>query len=108
MPVARSKSMLHHSPRGRKVAFALSALSALAMLTSPSTVAFAAGLAQRLVGTWRIVRFIDTDPNGKVTYPFGERPRGYIVYDATGHLSVQIMRMPAQSPFAAGDRKSVV
>jgi len=95
--------MLHHSPRGRKAAFVLSALAVLAMLTSPSTAAFAAGLAQKLVGTWRVVRFIDTDPKGKVTYPFGEEPRGYIAYDATGHLSVQIMRMPAQSPFAAGD-----
>jgi hypothetical protein len=64
---------------------------------------YAADLAQKLVGTWRVVRFMDTDSSGKVTYPFGEKPRGYIVYDPTGHLSVQIMRMPARHVFAAGD-----
>jgi hypothetical protein len=73
-------------------------LTGAAILMPPSSVAFAGGLADKLVGTWRIVRFVDTDPSGKVTYL-----RGYIVYDPTGHLSVQIMRMLAQPTFAAGD-----
>jgi hypothetical protein len=73
------------------------------MLMPPSSVAFAGGLADKLVGTWRVVRFVDTDPSGKVTYPFGEKPGGYVVYDPSGHLSVQIMRRPAQPTFAAGD-----
>jgi hypothetical protein len=34
-----------------------------------------------------------------VTHPFGEHPRGYFVYDPTGHLSVQIMRMPVMTSF---------
>jgi hypothetical protein len=41
--------------------------------------------------------------DGKITYPFGEHPLGYFVYDPTGHLSIQIMRMPARPPFASGD-----
>jgi hypothetical protein len=95
--------MLHRALCGRKVAITLSAVAGVAMSMSPSSVAFAAGLAQKLVGTWRVVRYEDTDASGKVTYPFGEKPRGYFVYDPTGHLSVQIMRMPARPLFAAGD-----
>ena len=94
---------MHRIPRGRTAVVLLSALLGTVSLIPLSSVAFAAGLAEKLVGTWRIVRFIDTDARGKVTYLFGENPRGYIVYDPTGHLSVQIMRMPARPPFAAGD-----
>ena len=60
-------------------------------------------LASRLVGTWQVVEVVDTDPAGKVSHPYGEHPTGYIVYDATGHLHVQLMRTPATPPFAAGD-----
>jgi hypothetical protein len=95
--------MLHPILAGRRVAVSLLVLTGATMLMPPSSVAFAGGLADRLVGTWRVVRFVDADPSGKVTYPFGEKPRGYIVYDPTGHLSVQLMRMPAQPTFAAGD-----
>lgn len=52
-----------------------------------------------IVGTWKVVRYEDRKADGTVTYPFGEHPRGYFVYDATGHLSVQIMRTPAMKAF---------
>jgi hypothetical protein len=52
-----------------------------------------------LVGTWRLVRFEDTSNDGKVSYPFGQHPLGYFVYDPTGHLSVQMMRNPPTAPF---------
>ena len=55
-----------------------------------------------LVGMWRIVRCEDVSADGTVAYPFGERPLGYFVYDATGHLSVQVMRNPPVRPFASG------
>ena len=61
------------------------------------------GLGARLIGTWRVVKYVNTDATGKVTYPFGEHPAGYFVYDSTGHLSVQILRMPATRGFASGD-----
>jgi lipocalin-like protein len=54
-----------------------------------------------LIGTWRLVRFEDTSADGKVSYPFGEHPFGYFVYDPTGHLSVQVMRNPPIAPFAS-------
>jgi Lipocalin-like domain len=88
--------------RVRKAAAVIWVMGA-ALISFASSVAFAAGTAHKLVGTWRLVHFVDTDPSGKVTYPFGEKPIGYFMYDATGHLSVQIMRTPARPAFASGD-----
>ena len=61
-------------------------------------------LAARLVGTWQVLELVDTDPAGKTHYPYGKQPKGYIVYDPTGHLHVQVMRTPPTPPFAAGDQ----
>ena len=52
-----------------------------------------------IVGTWKVVRYEDRAADGTVSYPYGESPAGYFVYDATGHLSVQIMRTPALKSF---------
>jgi hypothetical protein len=60
-------------------------------------------LASRLVGTWQVLELRDTDASGKTSYPYGEHPKGYIVYDATGRVHVQVMRTPATPPFAADD-----
>ncbi len=65
--------------------------------------ALAATLASQLVGTWKVVRYENYDPQGNLTRPYGEHPAGYFVYDPTGHLSVQIMTTPATKPFASGD-----
>ena len=32
-------------------------------------------------------------------YWFGEHPRGYFVYDATGHVHIQMMSVPPLAPF---------
>ncbi|MFZ3264817.1 MAG: lipocalin-like domain-containing protein [Terriglobales bacterium] len=64
--------------------------------------AFAQSLARRahaLMGTWRLVEFADLDKDGKWHYRFGEHPRGYFVYDATGHVHIQIMKVPPPVPF---------
>jgi len=48
-----------------------------------------------LVGTWRLVEFWDRDSlAAPLVYRYGQRPTGYFIYDATGHLSIQIMRGP--------------
>ena len=56
--------------------------------------------AASLIGTWKLVKYEDRRADGTLSYPFGEHPTGYFVYDATGHLSVQIMRTPALKPFS--------
>ena len=44
-----------------------------------------------LVGTWRFVEVWDRHaPDDPKRYDFGEHPLGYIVYDDTGHIFVQI------------------
>ncbi|RPE80243.1 lipocalin-like domain-containing protein [Vulcaniibacterium tengchongense] len=70
----------------------------------------APGLRDRLVGTWRVVAIEDRrdrdDPGSAWIQPYGPNPRGYIVYDPTGHVSVHIMRTPAPARFADPDRPS--
>jgi hypothetical protein len=78
------------------------AATLLLCLSAASAQAAAAAADPALVGTWRLLRFEDTDAKGQLSKPLGEHPAGYIVYDATGHLSVQLMQTPAQPPFAPG------
>jgi hypothetical protein len=46
-----------------------------------------------LVGTWQMVSRIDRDAEGKVVPEpsLGSDPVGYLIYDAAGHVSVQLM-----------------
>ena len=55
--------------------------------------------ADALIGTWRLLEFADLGKDGKWQYRFGEHPRGYFVYDATGHVHIQIMKVPPLAPF---------
>lgn len=55
--------------------------------------------SRALIGTWRLVEFADLDKQGKWVYWFGEHPKGYVVYDATGHMHIQIMKVPPLPPF---------
>jgi len=59
--------------------------------------------SEDLVGTWRLVSYEDWDATGKVSRPYGEHPRGYIVFDSTGHVSVNLMKMPALPPLESKD-----
>ena len=74
---------------------------------SPAQPVAAAGEEQGIVGTWRLVAFEDHYKDGKVDKPFGEHPRGYFIYDPTGHLSINIMKNPPLARFASGDADKV-
>lgn len=84
---------------GGMLAALLLASSASATPAEEAAKAAAIGLA----GSWQLVRFENTDPQGKVEKPFGVQPRGLFVYDSTGHLSINIARNPPTPPFAKGD-----
>lgn len=46
----------------------------------------------QLVGTWSPVSVEDTMANGETHSPsYGNHPRGYLIYDAGGHMAVQLM-----------------
>lgn len=48
-----------------------------------------------LVGTWRLIEYWNKDSiSGTLEYPYGDPPLGYFLYDATGHVSIHIMRNP--------------
>lgn len=54
-----------------------------------------AGIASELVGTWRLFEFWDRDSaTAPKSYPYGEQPTGYFVYDPTGHVAIHIQKGP--------------
>jgi hypothetical protein len=69
------------------------------LLVSVASAQHPAEEAHALIGTWRLVEFADLDKDGQWEYKYGEHPRGYIVYDATGHVHIQIMKVPPLAPF---------
>lgn len=51
---------------------------------------------ERFVGAWRLVAFQEEKPDGEVIYPYGKDAAGLLIYDASGRISVQIMRRDAR------------
>lgn len=45
---------------------------------------------EALLGTWKLVSSVGHWSDGRVSYPYGEKPDGMLVYDAKGHFSGQI------------------
>ncbi len=61
------------------------------------------GIVSQFIGTWKMVSIEERKPNGEVVEPrYSARPSGYIMYDATGHVAVQIMK-PGRLRFASDD-----
>ena len=56
-----------------------------------------------LVGTWRLVTFLDTPEVGAPVQAFGSNPIGYFVFTADGHASISIMRNPPNTTLATKD-----
>jgi hypothetical protein len=57
-----------------------------------------------LIGTWRLLIADDReDEKHDWQHSYGEHPRGYIVYDTTGHIFVQFCSDPPTPPFLSGD-----
>ncbi|HET6371992.1 MAG TPA: lipocalin-like domain-containing protein [Candidatus Polarisedimenticolia bacterium] len=55
-----------------------------------------------LAGTWELVSLESRHPDGSVGYPMGREVTGMLIYEATGHMSVQLMRRGCPS-FRSGD-----
>lgn len=51
-----------------------------------------------IVGTWKLVSWYLTDPEGDKSYPFGPSPAGQLIYTANGQMSAQLMRPGATLP----------
>jgi len=74
-------------------------LGAVLISSTVGIAALSAQSATSIVGTWKVVKYEDRAADGSMTYPYGENPVGYFVYDPTAHLSVHIMRTPAMKAF---------
>ena len=56
----------------------------------------------RLIGTYRLLSFENYSDDGEVGRPFGEHPKGFIIYTAERYMSAILMRSD-RPKFAAGD-----
>jgi hypothetical protein len=57
---------------------------------------------QQLIGTWILISLYNAREDGSRFSPVGSNPKGILIYDATGRMSVQIMGSERAS-FAAGN-----
>ncbi len=46
---------------------------------------------EQLIGTWKLVSYQARGEDGRVSYPVGQDPVGYIIYTQDGYMSVSIM-----------------
>jgi len=65
---------------------------AIALLLISSANGSAQARQSSLVGTWRFVEITDSDSTGAPIQYFGDKPCGYMIYTATGQVSVHIAR----------------
>jgi hypothetical protein len=69
------------------------------LITSPAA-RTTGGIAEKIIGTWKLISIDDTRPKR----PENEfNPTGYIMYDSTGHMAVQITRRSDRAKFASED-----
>jgi len=59
-------------------------------------------MAAKLAGTWNLVSFYAQDSTGQISYPFGKKAQGRLIYEPNGRLAVQLMD-PDRPRFASGD-----
>jgi hypothetical protein len=62
-----------------------------AILTSAAMTA-ASPVAQKFVGSWKLISYQFTNAAGEVSFPFGREVTGRLTYEPAGRMSVQIMQ----------------
>ncbi|SNS81389.1 Lipocalin-like domain-containing protein [Sphingomonas laterariae] len=55
-------------------------------------------LRNALLGAWELVLWTNRRPDDVIEHPFGDHPRGVIIYAPDGHMSVHMLR-PGIAPF---------
>ena len=76
---------------------------AAALTCGTLTAGAAEPLKQQLVGTWSVVSFVnENERTGKTTKVFGSDPKGYFMFDAANHFSINLMR-PGRPKFGRRD-----
>jgi hypothetical protein len=52
------------------------------------------GKQNPLIGTWLLVKYVDTPENSEPIFAFGKEPVGHFIFSAGGHVAFSIMRNP--------------
>src|SRR3954470_8417258 len=65
----------------------IAALLALALSAGAAAAQPASSLKDAIVGTWDFVVAEVTAPDGKKSFPFGERPKGILIFTADGRFA---------------------
>lgn len=60
------------------------------------------------VGTWRLLSQVAERTDGTVVYPRGEHPRGLLIYDANGWMSVQLQRQEPRLESPLGELRTAL
>jgi len=68
-----------------------------------SAMAQGKSLREQIVGTWQFIVAEVSAPDGKKSFPFGETPKGLLVFTSDGHFS-QIHVASDVPKFASGNR----
>jgi hypothetical protein len=58
--------------------------------------------SEDLIGTWELESCIAKGSSGAQVFPYGESPRGFLTYTASGHMAAVIMRS-GRTKFASRD-----
>jgi hypothetical protein len=67
---------------------------------------FAQGGKEAFVGAWKLISIESVRPNGEVVYDIrGRNPKGLIIYDSKGYMSVQYVRDPPPTMSSSDLRK---
>jgi len=69
----------------------ISAVTALGLAVLPGS-AVGESLKDQLVGTWTLVSWDQTNPDGSKLQRFGANPKGYNIFDASGRVFVMFAR----------------
>jgi Lipocalin-like domain len=56
----------------------------------------------RFLGVWKLISYERKSKDGRIDYPYGEKPVGRITYDKAGRMSAQLMRPGRRSTVAPG------
>ena len=70
-----------------KLTTAAAAMLALALSAGAAAAQPAKGLKDQIVGTWNFVVAEVTAPDGKKSFPFGETPKGILIFTADGRFA---------------------
>jgi len=71
----------------RSLAAVLVVMSCAAFVSSGASAQAAKTLRERLVGTWTFVIAEITSADGKKTLPFGDQPKGMLIFTSDGHFA---------------------